>query len=148
MIRCRLANGRRSSEAQGVVTKRGQKMQAEILAILQAADRAMSAYDVLHQLQASHPKIAPPTIYNALAALTKAGRVHRVESLKAYIACQFDGAHRSAVFSICDGCGTVQDRRAPQVVETLTGLVAESGFTARRHVIEVHGVCSSCASRT
>lgn len=130
------------------MTKRGEQMRAEILAVLRDADSAMSAYDVLHRLQASHPKIAPPTVYNALAALTKTGRVHRVESLKAYIACQCDGTHKSAVLSICDECGTVEERTAPSLVENISGFVEETGFLPQRHVIEVHGLCSSCGSTT
>ena len=128
------------------MTKRGEQMRAEILAVLREADGAMSTYDVLHRLQASHPKIAPPTVYNALAGLTKSGRVHRVESLKAYIACQCDFTHKSTVLSICDECGTVQERSAPRLVENLSGFVEETGFLPQRHVIEVHGLCSSCSS--
>ena len=130
------------------MTKRGEQMRAEILSVLQAADGPMSAYGVLHRLQTSHPKMAPPTVYNALAALTKSGRVHRVESLKAYIACECGGAHRSAVLSICDECGTVEERTAPDLIKNLSGFVEESGFRAQRHVIEVHGVCASCSSET
>jgi Fur family zinc uptake transcriptional regulator len=130
------------------MTKRGEQMRAEILAVLRGADGAMSAYDVLHRLQTSHPKIAPPTVYNALAALTKTGHVHRVESLKAYIACQCDGTHQSAVLSICDACGSVEERTAPGLVEKLSGFVEETGFLPQRHVIEVHGLCSSCGSTT
>lgn len=130
------------------MTKRGDKMRDEILGVLRSAGSAMSAYDVLRQLRASHPKIAPPTVYNALAVLTNTGRAHRVESLKAYIACQCDGSHQAAVLSICDECGTVEERTAPGLVENLTGFVEETGFLPQRHVIEVHGVCSSCGSGT
>ncbi|MEL6207904.1 MAG: transcriptional repressor [Pseudomonadota bacterium] len=130
------------------MTKRGEKMQAEILGLLRAAGGAQSAYDVLYALRVTHPKIAPPTVYNALSALTKAGRVHRVESLKAYIACQCDGAHHASVLSICDACGTVEEHLAPQLVKTLSGFVEETGFRPQRHVIEVHGTCSECEAGT
>ena len=80
--------------------------------------------------------------------MTKTGRVHRVESLKAYIACQCDGAHLSAVLSICDECGAVEERTAPGLVENLSGFGEETGFQPQRHVIEVHGVCASCGSYT
>lgn len=138
----------RSNEAWCSMTKRGEQIRTEILAVLRAADGAMSAYDVLDRLQASHPKIAPPTVYNGLAALTKTGCVHRVESLKAYIACQCDAAHQSAVLSICDACGTVEERTAPGVIENLSGFVEATGFLPQRHVVEVHGLCSSCGSGT
>jgi len=130
------------------MSKRGKKTQEEILTVLRSHGSAMSAYDVLHQLQASRPRIAPPTVYNALAALTKSGRVHRVVSLKAYIACRRSEAHQAAVLSICDECGTVDERVAPSLVENLCGCVEETGFQPQRHVIEIHGLCSSCGSNT
>jgi len=128
------------------MTKRGDQIRAEVLTVLQEADGALSAYDVLDRLKASHPKIAPPTVYNALATLTKVGRVHRVESLKAYIACRCGTSHASAVLSICGECGTIEERTAPTLVENLSGFVEETGFAPRRHVIEVHGVCASCGT--
>ena len=146
MTLCHQQNIPGPDDAWGFMTKRGEKTREEILALLRSAGCAMSAYDVLHRLQATHPKIAPPTVYNALAELTKSGRVHRVESLKAYIACQCEGTHQAAVLSICDACGTVEERVAPRLVQTLSGFVEETGFVPQRHVIEVHGVCSSCGS--
>ena len=128
------------------MSKRGQEMQAKILAILREAGTALSAYNVLDELKASHPKIAPPTVYNALAALISAGRVHRVESLKAYIACQFRSGNHTSVLSICRECGIVEEHLAPHLHKTLSGFVAESGFAPQRHVVEVHGVCSACGT--
>lgn len=128
------------------MTKRSQKMQDDILEVLRSAERALSAYDVLHQLQTKYPKIAPPTVYNALAALTKAGRIHRVESLKAYVACKCESTHQAAVLSICDACGTVHECTAPRLVENITGFVEETGFQPQRHVIEVHGLCRACVT--
>lgn len=128
------------------MSKRGEKIQVEVLAVLNAADGALSAYEVLHELQTLHPKIAPPTIYNALEALIRKGKVHRVESLNANIARQRDEAHHPSDISICDDCGLVEERAAPDLLKTLTNLVEEMGFAPQCHVIEVHGVCASCTS--
>ncbi|MEM7026588.1 MAG: transcriptional repressor, partial [Pseudomonadota bacterium] len=87
---------------------------------------------------------APTTIYRALSALTEQGRVHRLESLNAYIACQCDGHRQASVLSICDDCGIVEESVAPDVLKELSRLTGKSGFAARRHVIEVHGVCGTC----
>ncbi len=130
------------------MTKRGDTMREEILAVLKSASSSMSAYDVLDTLRATHPKIAPTTVYRALSALSETGLVYRVESLKAYIACQCGDAHRASVLSICDECGTVEERAAPRLIENLSGFVEETGFLPQRHVIEVHGICSSCGSDT
>lgn len=129
------------------MSKRGEKMQAGVLAVLRQRCSALSAYDVLWELRTAHPKIAPPTIYNALLALTKRGRVHRVESLKAYIACQCEHHKHASILSICDDCGKVEERVAPDLLKTISDILEESGFAPQRHVIEVHGICAACSPR-
>ena len=126
------------------MSKRGEKTQAEVLSVLLQHRRPLSAYDVLGELRQSNPKIAPPTIYRALAALTERGRVHRLESLSAFIACRCEHNHRASIMSICDNCGTVEESVAPDVLRELSRIAGKSGFAPTRHVIEVHGVCVSC----
>ena len=105
-----------------------------------------SAYDILAKLREDHPKIAPPTVYRALSALTDRGHVHRLESLNAYVSCQCadDHDHGPSVLSICDDCGGVEENVAPELMAQLSGVAAKSGFTAQRHVVELHGLCASC----
>ncbi|MEO0989427.1 MAG: Fur family transcriptional regulator [Pseudomonadota bacterium] len=124
---------------------RGEKYQAEVLAILQDGQSALSAYDVLEALRPSNPKIAPPTVYRALAALTDRGLVHRLESLNAYVACRCDG-HKNAVLSICSDCGSIEETVAEDLISELTSVAAKSGFQTARHVVEVHGMCATCQS--
>ena len=126
--------------------KRGEKIQAEVLAVLRRCRDPMSAYDVLGELREANPKIAPPTIYRALSALTERGRVHRIESLNAYIACQCDRHQNASVLSICDDCGAVEECVATDLLTLLSSIVGKSGFAPMRHVIEVHGVCGSCGA--
>lgn len=125
---------------------RGEKMQAEVLGILRHATAPLSAYDVLDRLRPTHPKIAPPTVYNALAALAKRGSIHRVESLKAYVACRCDHHDKASILSICNDCGTVDEQVAPDLHDDISGLLASTGFAPERHVIEVHGTCAACSA--
>lgn len=126
---------------------RGEKMQSEVLGVLRQNLIPLTAYDVLEQLRGSYPKLAPPTIYNALSALTKRGQVHRLESLKAYIACQCDRHNHASIMAICDACGKVDERVASNdVLEAMSNHVEQIGFQPDRHIIEIHGVCSSCRS--
>ena len=129
------------------MSKRGERMQADVLAVLRRRDCPMSAYDVLRDLRAIHPKIAPPTIYRALAALRDDGRVHRLESLNAYVVCKCDPHQRASILSICNDCGSVEESVAPEVLKQLSSVIARSGFEPTRHVIEVHGLCASCDDR-
>lgn len=126
------------------MASRGEKTQAEILAILNCHDRPLSAYDILAKMRETVPKIAPPTVYRALTALMNAGRVHRLESLSAYIPSTSKAQDEAAILAICDDCGTVQENTPPDLVKTLSGILGKSGFEAQRHVIEVHGTCGTC----
>lgn len=128
------------------MAKRGEMMQAEVLSVLKRDGSALSAYDILHILRETHPKIAPPTVYRALTALIEKGGVHRVESLNAFVACNHDGREHASIMSICHDCGSVEESAAPHLFDQLSGLVGKNGFDAQRHVVEVHGVCSSCGS--
>ena len=93
--------------------KRGEEMQTAVLAILRASDCPHSAYDLLESLKDIYPKIAPPTVYRALAALVERGQIHRLESLNAYIACQSEAHHQASVLSICEDCGAVEENFEP-----------------------------------
>jgi len=128
------------------MSKRGEKMQADVLAVLRRRGGPLSAYDVLGEMRESHPKIAPPTIYRTLAALIERGRVHRLESMNAFIACQCERHPNASILSICDDCGTVEESVAPDMLDALSSIAGKSGFQPARHVIEIHGLCASCSA--
>ncbi|MET1414436.1 transcriptional repressor [Roseibium sp. HPY-6] len=124
---------------------RGEMWQAEVLRVLHRSDAPVTAYEVLEVLRQTHGKVAPTTIYRALSTLTDCGRVHRVESLNAFIACQCDRHQHTSILSICEECGSVEESVAPELLDEISGLVSKSGFTPMRHVIEIHGMCGSCS---
>ena len=126
------------------MSKRGEKTQTEVLSILRRHRRPLSAYDVLRELLPTYPKIAPPTVYRALAALMERGQVHRLESLNAFIACRCESNHHASIMTICDDCGIVEESFAPDLLRELSSVAGRSGFAPTRHVIEVHGICASC----
>jgi len=99
---------------------------------------------LLDRLQETYPKIAPPTVYRALAALGERGQIHRLESLNAYVACQSEAHHQTSVLSICEDCGVVEETFEPDIFSLLSAALRKSGFSAQRHIIEVNGICASC----
>jgi Fur family zinc uptake transcriptional regulator len=110
------------------MSKRGEEKRAEILSFVRGAYGALSAYDVLSGPRSTHPTIGLSTVYNALATLTESGVIHRVESRKADIVCQCGGTHQAFVLSICDACGTAEERDASQLLKTSLAF-SQSCFT-------------------
>ena len=128
------------------MNKSGKRMQAEVLAVLRSSRAPMSAYEMLGYLREGNPRLAPPTIYRALAALTNRGSVHRLESLNAFIACQRNRHREASILSICNDCGGVEENVSDDLLKTLSGIAGKSGFAPVRHVIEIHGQCATCES--
>ena len=124
--------------------KRGKEMQTAVLAILRASDRPYSAYELLESLKDIYPKIAPPTVYRALTALTQRGQIRRLESLNAFISCQSQEHQQKSVISICGDCGLVAENFEPDIFSHLSWALEKTGFSAQRHMIEVNGICASC----
>jgi len=130
-----------------------------ILKVLTAAQRPLSAYDILDKLRSTGIK-SPPTVYRALDKLAGMGLIHRLASLNAYVpccqhnksACGHDHHHghdadHISQFAICTSCGRVQELES----EKLSKMVkqATSGFldTIDNNVFEVTGICRDCAAQ-
>lgn len=124
----------------------GEKMQTAVLGVLRRNRAPLSAYEVLGRLRRTNAKLTPPTIYRALDALIRRGRVNRIESLNAFFACRSGHDHAASIMSICDDCGVVEESAAPDVLAALSGVAGRSGFVPSRHVVEIHGICASCGA--
>ena len=124
--------------------KRGEKLQASVLALLKTQPTPLSAYDILDALKDDNTRLAPTTIYRALAALIESGQIHRLESCNAFIACKCGVDAHTAILSICDQCGAVEETISKDVLAALANAVREIGFAPSRHVIEVLGRCAAC----
>jgi Fur family zinc uptake transcriptional regulator len=126
--------------------KRAETRQNDVLSVLNSRDKPMTAYEILGQLQASEPDIAPPTVYRTLSALTDQGRAHRLESIKAFVPCRCNHAESVPVLTICEDCGSVEEHDGSRLVPLLTALTDDSAFRADRHIVEIHGQCRECAA--
>ena len=126
--------------------KQGAKIQAEVLTALRRQAKPLSAYEILARLNRRDGKLAPPTVYRALASLIEQGRVHRIESINAFVACQSVGHAHASVLSICDDCGAVEEHQDDALLRNVSALTEQSGFNPTHHIIEVHGRCTDCGT--
>ena len=121
------------------------KNQQRVLEKLEAAEGPVSAYTLLDRLR-EHGFRAPLQVYRALDALIKAGLVHRLESLNAFVACAepHDHGHPMTAFAICDQCGQVAELSDEVVGARLDDWIGATGFVAKKAVIEFRGICARC----
>ncbi len=126
--------------------KRAATRQDDVLNLLSACERPMTAYQILERLQAVEPDIAPPTVYRTLSALTDQGRAHRLESIKAFVPCRCNHVESVPVLAICEDCGSVEEHDGSDLLPKLTALTDRNAFRADRHIVEIHGQCGTCAA--
>lgn len=122
------------------------KNQSLVFGALSRADGPLSAYTILDQLRDDGFR-APLQVYRALDKLVETGMVHRLESLNAFVACSHPGcdSHETIAFAICETCGKVAEI-SDQALETrLLELAREDGFTVKRAVVELRGLCAGCS---
>ena len=115
-----------------------------VLELILASRQPIGAYALLAQLQRERGRLGPPTVYRALDFLLAGKLIHKIESVSAYVACaDVDHPHESQ-FMICDDCGTAEEIRDVEIVETLRRLGEGRGFVVARQVIEARGLCPAC----
>jgi Fur family transcriptional regulator, zinc uptake regulator len=119
--------------------------QTLVLDKLSKTDQPMSAYTLLDKLRGDGLK-APLQIYRALDKLVAQGRVHRLESISAFVACQHPdcASHAATVFMICEKCGKVSERADSGVAVALSAVARTESFAVSRTSIELRGACNKC----
>lgn len=122
------------------------ELQDLILTILRQHDRPRTAYSLLDQMRQDDLQLAPTSVYRALDALTKRGAIHRVESLKAYMACRRSNHDHAYFMAICDACGMVEERIVTTIIDDITAEAIRTGFEPTSHLIELRGRCADCGS--
>jgi Fur family transcriptional regulator, zinc uptake regulator len=139
-----LVRARKAFEAKGLkLTPLRQTVFGEIA----ASHRAMGAYEVLDRLAARGERLAPISIYRALEALVAAGLVHRFESRNAFFACHAVHAKRQRQLVLaCEECGRMAELDGDKVFAVIDKAVAAAAFSATSAVVEVWGLCATCAA--
>lgn len=142
VVQAGLAAAERRCRATGDKLTEGRR---SVLQQVLASRGPVGAYDILRRMHADGGSTKPPTVYRALEFLESLGLIHRVDSLKAYVACSGHGHQHHAAFFICGRCGLTIEREVPVSRDALTHAASEDGFVVTDVVQEVKGVCRDCA---
>lgn len=130
-------------------TEKGERLTEARLAVyaeMVSLGRPLSAYELIGLLEERQErKIAPLTVYRHLDFLKRTGLVHRLQSTQTYFPCDHPGHTHENPFLLCSSCGHV-DEVASKGLETLINQITdEHGFRPDDTVVEVKGVCGTCA---
>lgn len=133
--------------ATGIEDLKLTKNQMRVLSVLEKSRQPLSAYNILDRLR-DHGLKAPLQVYRALDKLLNLGRVHRLESMNAFVICchsRHGQIHpRITAFEICEACGKVAEFHNEKVDNVLVRHARGNGFKIRSTTIEIHGLCTEC----
>ena len=122
------------------------KNQTLVLGVLEKSHEPVSAYTILERLRDEGFR-APLQVYRALDKLLAFGKVHRLESINAFVACSHAGHSHSGgvtVFAICETCGKVNEFHDDIIGERLALWQQKSDFKSEKTTIEIRGLCTKC----
>lgn len=122
-------------------------MREAVFETLAAQEKPASAYDIAEALSKSRGKrVAANSVYRILDLFVRTNLANRIESANAYMANSHPGCRHDCIFLICDDCGQATHFDNDNITSALKTAGLANGFADVRPVVELRGVCDSCAS--
>ena len=121
------------------------KNQQIVLNLIEKAKGPLKAYSILYNVQKKGIK-APLQVYRALEKLIKIGKIHKIESKNAFIACNNSDCEISnaTAFSICDNCENVKEIKNSNLSKYLSNFHDKTGMKYTKYNLEFFGLCKNC----
>ena len=116
--------------------------------IINKSSEPLKAYTILSNVQKKGIK-APPQVYRALDKLIEMGKIHKIESKNAFVACQNSSCNvsKATAFSICESCENVSEISNSKLSKYLANFADESGMKYSKYNLEFFGLCKKCKSK-
>ena len=124
------------------------KNQQVVFDIIVKAKEPLKAYYILYNVQKKGIK-APQQIYRALDKLVEIGKIHKIESRNAFVACKNSNCvvSNATAFSICEGCEKVTEINNSKLSKYLGNFEDNSGMKYSKYNLEFFGLCKKCKSK-
>ena len=121
------------------------KNQKIIFDLIDKSRGPMKAYSILFNVQKKGIK-APLQVYRALDKLVEIGKIHKIESRNAFIACQNSSCQisKATAFSICESCEMVVEISDAKLTKYLSSFSDKKGTKYKRFNLEFFGLCKKC----
>jgi len=121
------------------------KNQQIVLNIIERAKEPLKAYSILFNVQKKGIN-APQQIYRALDKLIEIGKIHKIESKNAFVACKNANCEvsKATAFSICESCEKVEELNDLKLSKYLSSYSDKTGMKYKKYNLEFFGLCKKC----
>ena len=121
------------------------KNQQIIFDLIDKSPEPLKAYAILFNVQKKGIK-APLQVYRALDKLVKIGKIHKIESRNAFVACKNSNCQvsKATAFSICESCEDVTEVSNLKLSKYLSNFADKSGMKYNKYNLEFFGLCKNC----
>ena len=121
------------------------KNQQIVLEIIERAKEPLKAYSILFNVQKKGIN-APQQIYRALDKLIEIGKIHKIESKNAFVACKNANCEvsKATAFSICESCEKVEELNDLKLSKYLYSYSDKTGMKYKKYNLEFFGLCKKC----
>ena len=124
------------------------KNQQIIFNLIHKSPEPLKAYTILFNVQKKGIK-APPQVYRALDKLVEMGKIHKIESKNAFVACRNSDCEisKATAFSICESCEVVDEISDVKLSKYLSNFNHKKGMKFKRFNLEFFGLCQKCKKK-
>lgn len=121
------------------------KNQQIVLETIKNSNEPLKAYSILFDVKKKGIK-APPQVYRALDKLIEIGKIHKIESKNAFVACKNTNCDvtKTTAFSICEKCENIEEIKDIKISKYLKSFKDNSGMSYTRYNLELFGLCKKC----
>ena len=113
------------------------KNQQIIFDLIDRSPEPLKAYTILYNVQKKGIN-APPQVYRALDKLVEIGKIHKIESKNAFVACKNSDCEisKATAFSICESCEVVDEISDVKLSKYLSSFNHKKGMKFKRFNLE------------
>ena len=121
------------------------KNQKIVLDHVEKSNQPLKAYSILYNVQKKGLK-APLQVYRALDKLVEIGKIHKIESRNAFVACKNSNCEitKATAFSICEKCEKVTEINNSKLSNYLSDFQDNTGMKYNKYNLEFFGICKKC----
>ena len=114
------------------------KNQQIVLDYIEKVNEPIKAYSILHNVQKKGIK-APLQVYRALDKLVEIGKIHKIESRNAFVACKNSNCQisKATAFSICESCEEVSEISDSKLSKYLKNFQDKAGMKFNKYNLEL-----------